>query len=76
MSRLRLYLLGPPHLELDGKAVHLPRRKALALPRPLSRVRPPGPDAPLRPVRAQPSRWLGGWAFGQAVGDPASPVGV
>jgi len=31
MSRLRLYLLGPPRLELDGEPVHLPRRKALAL---------------------------------------------
>jgi ABC-type oligopeptide transport system substrate-binding subunit/DNA-binding SARP family transcriptional activator len=31
MSRLRLYLLGPPRLELDGEPVHLPRRKAMAL---------------------------------------------
>ncbi len=31
MSRLALYLLGPPRLELDGEPVHLPRRKALAL---------------------------------------------
>ena len=31
MSRLRLYLLGPPRLELDGEPLHLPRRKALAL---------------------------------------------
>jgi hypothetical protein len=31
MSRLRLYLLGPPRLELDGESVHLPRRKATAL---------------------------------------------
>jgi len=31
MSRLRLYLLGPPHVELDGEPLHLPRRKAMAL---------------------------------------------
>ena len=31
MSRLGLYLLGPPRLELDGKTLHLPRRKAMAL---------------------------------------------
>ena len=32
MSRLRLYLLGPPCLEPNGKVVHPPRRKALAYP--------------------------------------------
>lgn len=31
MSRLALYLLGPPRVELDGEAVHTGRRKALAL---------------------------------------------
>ena len=31
MSRLRPYLLGPPHVELDGEPRHLPRRKAMAL---------------------------------------------
>ena len=30
MSCLGLYLLGPPHIELDGEPIHLPRRKALA----------------------------------------------
>ena len=30
MSRLELYLLGPPRVELDGKLLHLSRRKALA----------------------------------------------
>ena len=30
MSRLELYLLGPPHVELDANPLHLPRRKALA----------------------------------------------
>ena len=31
MSRLGLYLLGPPRLELDGEPVQIGRRKALAL---------------------------------------------
>lgn len=31
MSRLALYLLGPPRLERDGQPVHLGRRKAVAL---------------------------------------------
>jgi predicted ATPase/DNA-binding SARP family transcriptional activator len=31
MSRLALYLLGPPRVELDGRLVHIGRRKALAL---------------------------------------------
>ena len=31
MSRLALYLLGPPRVELDDQPVHLGRRKALAL---------------------------------------------
>ena len=31
MSRLALYLLGPPRVELDGQAVHIGRRTALAL---------------------------------------------
>ena len=31
MSRLALYLLGPPHLELDGEEIHVGRRKAVAL---------------------------------------------
>jgi DNA-binding SARP family transcriptional activator len=31
MSRLALYLLGPPRIELDGEPVHIARRKALAL---------------------------------------------
>jgi DNA-binding SARP family transcriptional activator len=31
MSDLRLYLLGPPQVELDGQAVEFKRRKALAL---------------------------------------------
>ena len=31
MSRLALYLLGPPRLELDGEPVEVPRRKAVAL---------------------------------------------
>ena len=31
MSRLGLYLLGPPRVELDGEPVHIGRRKMLAL---------------------------------------------
>ena len=31
MSRLAVYLLGSPRVELDGEQVHIPRRKALAL---------------------------------------------
>jgi predicted ATPase/DNA-binding SARP family transcriptional activator len=31
MSRLALYLLGPPRLELDGEPIHIGRRKAVAL---------------------------------------------
>jgi len=31
VSRLAVYLLGPPRVELDGVEVHIPRRKALAL---------------------------------------------
>ena len=31
MSRLALYLFGPPRLEMDGAPVHIPRRKAIAL---------------------------------------------
>jgi predicted ATPase/DNA-binding SARP family transcriptional activator len=31
MSRLALYLLGPPRLEVDGKPAHISRRKAVAL---------------------------------------------
>ena len=31
MSRLTLSLLGPPRVELDGAAVHIGRRKAVAL---------------------------------------------
>jgi DNA-binding SARP family transcriptional activator len=31
MSRLALYLLGPPRLELDGEPVHIGRRKVMAL---------------------------------------------
>ena len=31
MSRLIIYLLGPPRIELDGDEVHIGRRKALAL---------------------------------------------
>lgn len=31
MSRLALYLLGPPRVELDGAEIHIGRRKALAL---------------------------------------------
>ena len=31
MSRLALYLLGPPRVELDGEPIHIGRRKALAL---------------------------------------------
>ena len=31
MSRLALYLLGPPRVERDGAEVSIPRRKALAL---------------------------------------------
>ena len=31
MSRLALYLLGPPRIERDGTSVHIRRRKAVAL---------------------------------------------
>ena len=31
MSRLALYLLGPPRIELDEQPVHIGRRKAVAL---------------------------------------------
>jgi DNA-binding SARP family transcriptional activator len=31
MSRLALYLLGPPRIELDGEPVHISRRKVVAL---------------------------------------------
>jgi DNA-binding SARP family transcriptional activator len=31
MSRLALYLLGPPRLELDGEPVEIGRRRAVAL---------------------------------------------
>jgi DNA-binding SARP family transcriptional activator len=31
MSRLALYLLGPPRPELDGEPIHIGRRKAMAL---------------------------------------------
>jgi DNA-binding SARP family transcriptional activator len=31
MSKLTLFLLGPPHVERDGKPVHIGRRKAVAL---------------------------------------------
>jgi predicted ATPase/DNA-binding SARP family transcriptional activator len=31
MSRLALYLLGPPRFELDGEPIHISRRKAVAL---------------------------------------------
>jgi predicted ATPase/DNA-binding SARP family transcriptional activator len=31
MSRLALYLLGPPRIELDGEEIHIGRRKAVAL---------------------------------------------
>jgi predicted ATPase/DNA-binding SARP family transcriptional activator len=31
MSRLALYLLGPPCVELNGKGIHVPRRKVVAL---------------------------------------------
>ena len=31
MSRLALYLLGPPHIKRDGQAVDVGRRKAVAL---------------------------------------------
>jgi len=31
MPKLALYLLGPPRVELDGQAVPLGRRKAVAL---------------------------------------------
>jgi ABC-type oligopeptide transport system substrate-binding subunit/DNA-binding SARP family transcriptional activator len=31
MSQLTIRLFGPPRVELDGKEVHIPRRKALAL---------------------------------------------
>ena len=31
MSRLTLYFLGPPRVELDGEGIHVPRRKAVAL---------------------------------------------
>jgi DNA-binding SARP family transcriptional activator len=30
-SRLALYLIGSPRVELDGEEVHIPRRKATAL---------------------------------------------
>ncbi len=30
MSRLALYLLGPPRIELDSEELHIPRRKAAA----------------------------------------------
>jgi DNA-binding SARP family transcriptional activator len=31
MSRLALFLLGPPRLELDGEPVHIGRHRAMAL---------------------------------------------
>ena len=31
MPRLVIFLLGPPRAQLDGKELHIPRRKALAL---------------------------------------------
>ena len=31
MSRLALYLLGPPQFKLDDEQIHLDRRKAVAL---------------------------------------------
>ena len=31
MSRLALFLLGPPRLELDGEPIEVGRRKAVAL---------------------------------------------
>ena len=31
MSRLALYLLGPPRLERDGQSIHIGRTKAVAL---------------------------------------------
>jgi DNA-binding SARP family transcriptional activator len=31
MSRLALFLLGPPRVERDGELVRIPRRKAVAL---------------------------------------------
>jgi DNA-binding SARP family transcriptional activator len=31
VSRLALYLLGPPRLELDGEPIQVSRRKAMAL---------------------------------------------
>ena len=31
MSRLAIYLLGPPQVELAGEPVHISRRKAMAL---------------------------------------------
>ena len=31
MSALKLFLLGPPRIELDGRPVDIQRRKALAL---------------------------------------------
>ena len=31
MPRTSLRLLGPPHIELDGEPIHIPRRKATAL---------------------------------------------
>ena len=31
MPRLALHLLGPPQIELDGKSIHLERRKSIAL---------------------------------------------
>jgi hypothetical protein len=31
MSRLALFLLGPPRIELDGEPIHIARRRAVAL---------------------------------------------
>lgn len=31
MSRLALYLLGPPRLELDSEEIYIPRRKAMLI---------------------------------------------
>ena len=31
MTRMRLYLLGPPRVEVDGQEITFPRRKSLAL---------------------------------------------
>ncbi len=41
MSRLTLYLLGPPRVELDGAEIHIGRRKALALLAPYAKPRLP-----------------------------------